>query len=115
MQAGTALPPNAFPAGSQEFTAYARCIQLEDRASGLQSDGPSPLICARILGNMLQYAPTQHGLVNIAAAINDCPGDSELMRLAEFYSNTFIRCCESLFLSYFLTDMYCLNDTSQTL
>lgn len=92
---GTALPPNTFPAGTQKFTAYARCMQLEERASELQSDGPSPLVCARVLGYMLKYAPTQHGLVNTAAAINDCPGHSELTRLAEFYFNTFIRCCES--------------------
>jgi hypothetical protein len=97
---GTPLPANEFDSGTVQFSAYARCKSLEEHAHGLQRDGLSPLVCARILGYMLLHAPTDEGRGKVANEITSYAGDSELMGLAQSYSNNFIRCCECPFLAY---------------
>lgn len=96
----TALPPNNFHLDTVQFKAYSRCQSLEDHAHSLQKDGLSPLVCARILGYMLKYGPTEEGVVTFAMEINDCHGDSALLALADEYSDNFIRCCEYPFPPY---------------
>lgn len=94
---GTPLPANGFDSKTVQFSAYARCKSLEERAHSLQRDGLSPLVCARILGYMLQYAPTDEGRDKVATEIMSYAGDSDLMALAQSYSNNFIRClCVSI-------------------
>ncbi len=91
---GRPLPANGFHADKPEFSAYARCLSLEYHASSIRRDGLSTLVCARILGYLLRYAPTNEGLVYVASEINHCADDSALILLAEKYSKHFIRCCK---------------------
>lgn len=97
---GTPLPANEFDSKTSQFSAYARCESLEERAHNLKRDGLPPLVCARILGYMLLHAPTDEGRDKVVTEIMSYAGDSDLMDLAQSYSNNFIRCCECPFLAY---------------
>ncbi|KAG1827694.1 hypothetical protein EV424DRAFT_1598328 [Suillus variegatus] len=82
--------PNTIPSDSEFNAAYDRCAALQARAPILQLDpprSPSTLICARILGYMLIYAPGRH---NIAKDISKCVDDNELLHLAQLTYDYFI-------------------------
>ncbi len=98
----SALPANWFDpkTAKDQFNAYARCKSFEERAHSIQRDGLSPLVCARILGYLLKFAPTTEGRATFAREVNSCCDDSALIALADEYTENFIRCCEYPFLPY---------------
>ena len=92
----SALPANEFDheTASDQFNAYARCKSLEEHAHGIQKDGLPPLVCARILGYLLKFAPNEEGCVTFAREVINCCDDSALIALADEYSDNFIHTCE---------------------
>jgi hypothetical protein len=91
------LPLNPYVTGSPEFTAYANCANLETNAFNLPvpDHGPTPLVCARLLGYMILHAPTHAGRSSISIEIVSCNNNpGRLLELASFYFDRFVRCCE---------------------
>ncbi|KAF8322435.1 hypothetical protein F5887DRAFT_1142921 [Amanita rubescens] len=88
------LPANYPKTTKDQFNAYARCKSLEERADSVQRDGLSLLVCARILGYLLKFAPTTEGCATFAREVNSCCDDSALIALADKYTENFVRCCD---------------------
>ncbi|TFY60732.1 hypothetical protein EVG20_g7319 [Dentipellis fragilis] len=92
MSTSTPLPTNPFPK-SPYHLAYQRCLDLETAAPNLNypQDSLSPLVSSRLLGHLLRLAPPGNGQGQVARDIEHAEGDGGMMRLAQFYANTFIR------------------------
>lgn len=95
------------------LSAYHVCLELEQHAMELaKTNTPSestnrshpddPLICARVLGYLLIYAPTSHALAEVVKVIHSCSRGSEadryskLLELGASFQNWFIRACRLL-------------------
>ncbi|KAA1470712.1 hypothetical protein DENSPDRAFT_774926 [Dentipellis sp. KUC8613] len=92
LRSSTPLPTDPFPR-SAYHRAYQRCIDLETAAPNLNypQDSLSTLVSSRLLGHLLRLAPPGNGQGHVARDIEHAKGDDGMMRLAEFYANTFIR------------------------
>ena len=91
----TPLPSNPFLAESAFSTAYQRCLVLEAAAPDLRAvpHCPPPLVCARLIGHLLRLAPKGNVQGQIQEDIKKAKNDNDLMKLAAFYVNGFIRTC----------------------
>lgn len=90
------LLPNPYTAGSQTYQAYDTCLAFQDaNVKAPWKSGPPSLVCARLLGYMIIYSPTDQGRTNIANEINSCNGVlDQLHHLAKFYVDRYLRSCE---------------------
>ncbi|KAF8575615.1 hypothetical protein K439DRAFT_1369508 [Ramaria rubella] len=91
------LPVNPYAAGSQTHQAYKICLALQENAANSPTpcqwkSGPSSLICSRLLGYMIIYAPTEAGRMNITKELNSCiKGAAQLYQLAKFFIDRYLR------------------------
>src|SRR5882762_9454118 len=104
------LPANPYNVNThpREHSAYATCVEYEARAlAGLHPvpSGVSSLVCARLLGYMVLHAPTHIGCENISNEVTSCANTEQLADMAKLYIQTFLRCCECLFVAYFLNSL----------
>lgn len=91
--------------GTIVHTAYQDCVDLERTltTSGhtrerKPSGHPEPHVRARILGNLLRFAPTDTGRTNLADEIRQCSArNDKLLELADFYYNHFLKCCKCFY------------------
>ena len=95
------LPANQYNINThpREHNAYAKCVAYESNTlAGLHPvpPGVSPLVCARLLGYMILYAPTDIGRENISNEVMSCPNEEYLADMAKLYIQIFLRCCEYL-------------------
>ncbi|KAG9012060.1 hypothetical protein FRB93_002203 [Tulasnella sp. JGI-2019a] len=90
----TPLPDDPFPSNSAFFAAYERCKALE-RSNTVVHNGPLLALRGRILGYMLIHAPIDEGRVNVRNEIESCETEANLMDLAQFYLDRFIRIFKS--------------------
>ncbi|KAA1472924.1 hypothetical protein DENSPDRAFT_839317 [Dentipellis sp. KUC8613] len=101
MAHGEPLPQeNKFNTGNELLihVAYSQCLVLEskvldDPAAVIPQKGSlPPLVCARLLGQLLLEAPIADGRTNVASEIVRCKDDDELQQLANLYKNHLLRC-----------------------
>ena len=68
----------------------------------------SPLICVRILGWLIYYAPTDTGRSNIAREVEACGKDyQKVMELGAYYNDHLLRCCELLLRGSWVPSQLC--------
>ncbi|KAF9445667.1 hypothetical protein P691DRAFT_762302 [Macrolepiota fuliginosa MF-IS2] len=91
------LPGNPFIPTSNEFSAYEKCLLIEQCFDwGIDSFEyvfqTPPRVVGRVLGFGLLHAPTETGQQHLVAEINDCAYSMELMAaLAHVYIHGLIR------------------------
>ena len=79
---------NPYPHGSRSYLAYNRAYDL------FMSPATFDSMCGRILGFLLQEAPSDEGRLYVAGEINDCANTQELIEVSERYIKHFISVCE---------------------
>ncbi|TDL22066.1 hypothetical protein BD410DRAFT_789150 [Rickenella mellea] len=97
----TALP-HQIPARLQQLnqsphiaSAYNICLNLEASLQADEDNGRNvsrQMIYCRILGYLIHYVPSDHGLENLLEEISSCNGDHpRLLSLGEMYFDCYIR------------------------
>ncbi len=95
------LPPNGFLPPSDEYAAYASCVQLEasggnwgDLVSEVAMFKFSPQVAARVLGYALIHSPSTKGKACLAEDIISFKDDREFLAgLAYLYVIATFRIC----------------------
>ena len=90
------LSSNPYPPGSDNFTAYEQCLALE-RVVEVSADEKefTSQLCGRILGFMMQEAPTEAGRDNIQREIGACTDNQGLMALGRHYTMFLLTFCKT--------------------
>lgn len=84
---------SALPQDHKWYLSYEKCLRLE--SSDLKVSGCLPAeMSARILGYLLQEAPTDAGRDYIARAIDICVDTPALLQLAKNYLNSILKFCQ---------------------
>ena len=79
---------NPYPHGSKSYLAYSHAYHL------FMSSATFDSMCGRILGFLLQEAPSDEGRLHVADEINSCTNTKKLIELSERYMKHFIFACE---------------------
>jgi hypothetical protein len=94
----TPLPPNPFRDGLL-YQALQKCLDLESLASTdsyLQNSKPSGLVAARLLGYLILHVQNATGRAKVADQVVAALDNENLVEVAQFYINHFIKACMSL-------------------
>ncbi|KDQ54715.1 hypothetical protein JAAARDRAFT_402182 [Jaapia argillacea MUCL 33604] len=74
--------------------AYDVCLRFEHSCASSTPvrSGTPGLVCARMLGYMILFAPVDSGRNYVSAEVNGCENEEALGRLADIYISFFARC-----------------------
>lgn len=96
-----ALPeqvPERLQNNSHIVDAYKICLNLErslqndiDKEKSLKVE--RSIIYYRILGYLIHFLPTPHGINDVCTSIVSCADDSALLDLGKMYFDGYIRAC----------------------
>jgi hypothetical protein len=92
--------PESFKASNKFLEiqlAYSKILKLEQDAS-LHADPnicEQKLLCARVLGYLIQEGPSVHTSEYIAQEVNSCQDYDQSYRLGEMYVHSYLYICKS--------------------